>query len=98
MALNGRGHRELHVRVCKARLRHPSTRNSSACAASLARALQLRVHGKWTALLAWWMVTTTVRLLLATFWMARITMAAARASSPLVGSLQQVTGRRRLGM
>jgi hypothetical protein len=32
------------------------------------------------------MVTITVRLLRLTFLMARITMAAARASSPLVGS------------
>lgn len=36
----------------------------------------------------WWMVTMTVRLLRLTFLTARITMAAARASSPLVGSLQ----------
>ena len=36
----------------------------------------------------------TVRWLRATFWMARTTMAAARASSPLVGSLQVREGRK----
>jgi hypothetical protein len=34
----------------------------------------------------WWMVTTTVRPLSPTLRTARITMAAARASRPLVGS------------
>lgn len=42
--------------------------------------------------LAWWMVTTTVRLLSDTFLTARMTMAAARASSPLVGSSLRVAG------
>ena len=42
------------------------------------------------------MVTTTVRLVLATFWMARMTMAAARASSPLVGSSWEDKRRQRV--
>ncbi len=52
---------------------------------------------RWTSskaskisMLGWWMVQTTVRPVLTVFRTVRITMAAARASNPLVGSSMKI--------
>ncbi len=42
------------------------------------------------SMLGWWMVQTTVRPVLTVFRTVRITMAAARASNPLVGSSMKI--------